>query len=107
MDYQRMARPDYRSPEAQVYRRWYKSARWQKLRARQLQHEPLCRMCKAQGQVTEATICDHLTPHKGNETAFWSGPFQSLCKLHHDSSKQSEERTGRKAVTIGVDGWPV
>lgn len=102
-----MAKPDYRSPEAQAYRRWYKTARWQKLRARQLQREPLCRMCKAQGHTTVATICDHVTPHKGDETVFWSGPFQSLCKLHHDSVKQSEERTGRTSVAIGVDGWPV
>lgn len=37
-----------------------------------------------QGRVTEATVCDHVMPHKGNVVKFWAGPFQSLCKHHHD-----------------------
>jgi len=41
-----------------------------------------------------AEVVDHITPHKGNEQLFYDGPFQSLCKLHHDSTKQSDERTG-------------
>lgn len=31
--------------------------------------------------------------------------WQPLCKPHHDSTKQAEEKNGRPA--IGVDGWPV
>lgn len=102
-----MARRDNRSAEAEAYRRWYKTARWQKLRAHQLNTEPLCLYCRQAGRITEARVCDHVEPHKGDELKFWSGPFQSLCKPCHDRDKQSEERTGRAKVTIGTDGWPV
>lgn len=96
-----------RSDEAREYRKWYKTARWRKIRQHQLAVEPLCRMCSQQGYVTVATVCDHITPHKGDEVLFFNGPFQSLCKLHHDGAKQSEERTGKAKPLISVDGWPV
>jgi hypothetical protein len=98
---------DQRSPEALEYRKWYKTARWRSLRIAQLTARPLCRYCQDQGHVTPATICDHAEPHRGDPVKFWSGPFISLCKPHHDSSKQSEERLGRSQAAIGVDGWPV
>jgi len=100
-------RTDTRSKEAQAYRSWYKTSRWQRLRYHQLQSEPLCRMCQQIGRITAATICDHINQHKGDEALFWSGPFQSLCKQHHDSAKQSQERTGKAKPPTGVDGWPM
>jgi hypothetical protein len=87
-----------------VWDSWYKTARWQKLRARQLEAEPFCVMCRP--RLTIATVCDHVEPHKGSETAFWSGPFQSLCATHHNSDKQSIEKGGKPRQTIGLDGWP-
>ncbi len=72
--------------------RLYSTRRWQALRADQLSREPLCRMCMAEDRITAATVCDHVQPHRGDVTAFWAGPFQSLCKLHHDREKQREER---------------
>lgn len=86
------------------YKRWYKTARWQKLRARQLYHHPLCVMCLP--RPTPATVCDHKDPHRGDEAKFWAGPFQSLCKQHHDSDKQRMEKGGKAKAVIGVDGWP-
>lgn len=80
--------------DADPVRRLYKTARWQKLRAAHLTSSPLCVMCKAEGYVTIAIICDHVEPHRGDEVKFWSGPFQSLCKAHHDREKQREERPG-------------
>jgi hypothetical protein len=71
---------------------WYKTYRWQKLRARHLASSPLCVMCEEEGRATPATICDHVEPHRGDPEKFWSGPFQSLCKPHHDGTKQSLER---------------
>jgi 5-methylcytosine-specific restriction endonuclease McrA len=100
-------RCDQRSSEAHAYRRWYKTARWQRIRAAQLAAHPLCQYCREQGRVTPATVCDHAMPHKGNEAAFFAGPFISLCKPHHDSTKQSEERTGKPKPVTGADGWPV
>lgn len=63
-------------------------------------------MCKEQGLVTEAKIVDHIVPHKGDENIFFNGPFQSLCKAHHDGAKQAQERSG---YSRGCDseGWPV
>ncbi|KMS57942.1 hypothetical protein V473_07075 [Sphingobium cupriresistens LL01] len=87
-----------------AYKRWYKTARWQKLRARHLYHNPLCVMCLP--RPTPATVCDHKDPHRGDEVKFWAGPFQSLCKQHHDSDKQRMERGGKAKAGIGVDGWP-
>lgn len=93
-----------RSPEADLYRRWYKTERWQRIRAFQLASEPLCRMCNSVGRVTAALVCDHVTPHRGDEEAFFAGPFQSLCKPCHDGPKQSHE--ARATAPIGLDGWP-
>lgn len=89
--------------------RLYTTRRWRKLRARQLAKHPLCRMCEAEGRVTVATICDHVEPHRGDMAKFWAGPFQSLCKPHHDVTKQSIEKGGTGKAprpTIGLDGWP-
>ena len=63
-------------------------------------------MCGEAGKVTAATVCDHIEPHKGDPVKFWSGPFQSLCKAHHDGRKQREEVRGYE-VGSGVDGRPV
>jgi 5-methylcytosine-specific restriction protein A len=72
--------------------RLYSTRRWQALRAEQLSREPLCCMCMAEGRVTSAVVCDHVEPHRGDVAKFWFGPFQSLCKRHHDSDKQRDER---------------
>jgi hypothetical protein len=73
------------------WRRWYGLARWRKLRAAQIAAEPLCATCKSAGRITPATVCDHVTPHRGDEFRFWFGPFQSLCGPCHSSAKQREE----------------
>lgn len=71
---------------------WYTTTRWRALRSRQLRAEPLCAYCERQGRVTEATICDHIEPHRGDVEKFWAGPFQSLCQGCHSGEKQREER---------------
>ncbi|KTR02057.1 hypothetical protein NS365_22510, partial [Aureimonas ureilytica] len=68
-------------------------ARWQKARALFLTEHPLCCRCHAEGRVTPATVVDHITPHKGDQTLFWDQKnWQPLCKPHHDGAKQAEER---------------
>ena len=101
-----MARRNQRSAEAEQWRKLYKTSRWQKLRARQLRHEPLCSMCQARGEVTPATVADHVVPHKGDERLFFQGATQSLCAPCHSGAKQSEERRGY-STEVGLDGWPV
>lgn len=75
-----------------TWRGWYKLAKWARIRDAQFSMHPLCVMCMAEDVVTPANVCDHVTPHRGDEAAFWSGPFQSLCEHHHNSTKQREER---------------
>jgi 5-methylcytosine-specific restriction enzyme A len=72
----------------------YNTSQWKKTRQIQLQQHPLCKMCADQGLISKADIADHITPHKGNHELFFYGPLQSLCKLHHDSVKQAEEKSG-------------
>jgi 5-methylcytosine-specific restriction protein A len=86
---------DQRTDEARAWRYLYDSAAWKSLRLWQLRREPLCRHCLEQDLVTEASIVDHITPHKGDVELFFDPlNLQSLCKLHHDAGKQSHERTG-------------
>lgn len=97
---------DGRSADATRYRRLYNTARWRKLRDLQLSMQPLCERCLAMDIVEPATVVHHATPHRGNEELFWSGPFESLCKPHHDSEGQREDM-GQTIVRFGADGWPL
>lgn len=74
--------------------------------AAQLRAEPLCRFCSRRGRITAAAVCDHVTQHKGDQQAFWTGPFQSLCASCHSATKQQQERRGF-STEVGPDGWPV
>ena len=86
--------------------KWYSSPRWARIRRHQLLEHPLCKYCLERGIVTPATICDHVEPHHGDVNKFWLGPFQSLCKRCHDSTKRLVETRGFRP-DIGLDGWPL
>ncbi|WP_179988384.1 MULTISPECIES: HNH endonuclease signature motif containing protein [unclassified Acinetobacter] len=67
--------------------------KWQQYRLRFLQENPLCKFCKEQGKVTEATVVDHIIPHQGDKQLFWEASnHQALCKFCHDSIKQKIEQ---------------
>lgn len=53
-----------------------------------------------------ATVVHHKVPHKGDEELFWFGPFENLCKPHHDSHGQLEDH-GKKVIRFDANGWPV
>lgn len=75
--------------------------RWIKARAAYLAKHPLCVYCQRSGRVTAAAIVDHVIPHRGDMQLFWdSDNLQSLCKTHHDATKQAEESKG---VLLGCD----
>jgi len=95
---------DYRSPEATAYRLLYKTARWRAIRTEQLRREPLCRACASQGRTTAANVCNHIDK-ASKVTAFFAGPFSSLCAPCHDAGEQKAERAGFSAEA-GADGWP-
>lgn len=90
---------DVRRREDQPWRAWYGLAVWQRIRAAQLQAEPLCRRCAALGEVTAATVVNHMEPHRGDWAKFIGGPFESVCKPHHDAEVQREERATTSAPT--------
>ncbi len=79
-------------------------SRWQRARQTFLSRPEnvLCRMCQADGTVTPATVVDHVIPHQGDKALFWdTSNWQPLCKMHHDSHKQRDDRRhggeGRKS----------
>jgi 5-methylcytosine-specific restriction endonuclease McrA len=90
-----------------TYSHLYRTKRWSKLRAAHLALQPLCVMCQQYGEVEDATIVDHITPHRGNMDLFWSGPFQSLCETCHNRHKKMQESGGRlmgcDAMGIPID----
>jgi 5-methylcytosine-specific restriction endonuclease McrA len=89
------------------YHGLYDTALWKRARKAQLNTNPLCFMCTKQGLTTQASIVDHIKPHKGDTSLFYDREnLQSLCKLHHDSSKQKQERTGIEPGA-DVNGYPV
>lgn len=85
-----------RKRDQQEWRRWYKTARWQRHRQAQLWDEPLCAICLKAGRTTTATVADHVERHNGDYDKFWHGELQSLCDEApwrcHSRVKQKEER---------------
>jgi hypothetical protein len=109
-----MAGPDAHIPK--VY-----DSKWDKARRAYLDKYPLCVMCQEQGRVVAATVVDHKVRH-GLRAAlagcdevliaqarrlFWdSDNWQSLCKVHHDSTKQRSEKRGHE-IGCGTNGIPL
>jgi 5-methylcytosine-specific restriction protein A len=83
------------------------TARWERYRLHFLRANPLCAMCQREGRVVPATVVDHVTPHKGDQALFWDpANHQALCKPHHDSTKQRQERRGFVSGST-VEGRPI
>lgn len=96
-----MPRRDDRSPEAQEYRRLYRTKRWEETRRAQLAAHPLCQTCQSQGRITAATVCNHADKDsKATVEGFFAGPFTSECAPCHDSVIQKQEKRGH---IIGSD----
>lgn len=87
------------------YSQWYATRQWRAIRAEQLQREPLCRFCMEAGRLTPANTVDHVTPHRGDRIAFWTGALQSLCATCHSSTKQRME--AGKGAGCDAEGWPI
>lgn len=89
-----MARPS--SPDKRI-----RGRRGVALRKRRLANEPLCRMCKAEGIVRQATEVDHIIPLAfGGEDIDQN--CQSLCSAHH-LMKTSTEDAGNLAASNHPD----
>jgi 5-methylcytosine-specific restriction protein A len=91
------------------YHHLYNRAAWRKLRLWQLSQSPLCRMHQQLGQVVQANVVDHITPHRGDlELFFERTNLQSLCKPCHDRHKQAQEHSPDGLLRgAGHDGRPI
>lgn len=68
--------------------------KWQKARGQFLHEHPLCVMCEVAGRVEAATVVDHITPHRGDQSLFWRrSNWQPLCATHHSRDKQRTEQS--------------
>ena len=81
----------HRGDRASSGKRGYNS-RWQKARKRYLRTHPLCVRCQEEGRLVEATVVDHIKPHRGDPVLFWDEKnWQSLCKPCHDKKTWNED----------------
>lgn len=79
--------------DAQPWRKWYKTARWQSLRWSVLVRDLFtCQRCRAVVSDTAKLVADHRIAHRGDERLFWDrGNLWTLCKPCHDGWKQRQE----------------
>ena len=79
--------------ERRAFNAQYKSAAWEKTRARQLSACPLCAACLIEGRVTAANHVDHVFPWAAiGPHAFTRNLFQSLCPECHGIKSGLEKR---------------
>ena len=65
-------------------------SKWRTSSKAYLREHPLCEICKRNGKYVQATVVDHIKPHRGDNKLFWDkSNWQSLCKSCHD------KKTGR------------
>lgn len=81
-----------------LYRTWYKSARWQRLRIEVLTRDLYtCQQTSVilagKANAPDSPVVDHIAPHHGDERLFWDiTNLQAVSKAWHDSEKQRQER---------------
>lgn len=84
----------------------YRKNRWKVKSEEFRKRNPLCVSCLAKGKVKASQVCDHVTPHKGNEEAFWSGEVQALCKDCHDLKSIIEDASAGGTAQTHPDWLP-
>lgn len=74
---------------------FYTTRAWQAARQQQLIEQPWCAFCERIGRLSPATVVDHIIPlAQAWDRRLDPSNLQSLCKQHHDRTKQRLERTG-------------
>jgi len=77
------------------WRKWYKTARWQRLRLQVFIRDSFTCQCGC-GRIegnTSLLVADHKTPHRGSEALFWDDAnIQTMLKACHDGLKQKAEQ---------------
>ena len=84
------------------------TAQWAKARAAFLRRNPVCRHCREQGRLTEASQVDHIKAHHGDQTLFWDERnWQALCASCHSRKTVAHDggfygRQARAATRAGA-----
>lgn len=67
--------------------------RWRSARLHYLASRPTCvGFASARGCGRPATVVDHIEPHRGDATKFWSQEnWQPMCKRCHDAKTAAED----------------
>lgn len=81
------------SIDRQSFNAPYKTAAWEKIRARQLSTNPLCAACLIDGRITQANHVDHVFAWAAiGPAAFSRNIWQSLCAECHGIKSGLEKR---------------
>lgn len=63
-------------------------SKWRTSSKAYLREHSLCEICKRNGKYVQATVVDHIKPHRGDNKLFWDkSNWQSLCKSCHDKKR--------------------
>ena len=101
----------WRTPEAEAYRRLYQTKRWKHLREVALLRDLFtCQRCgchlKRGRTHPQSAVVHHIKAHKGDLELFYDiDNLASACKACHDGPMQSAEARGYD-TTISENGWP-
>jgi 5-methylcytosine-specific restriction protein A len=94
-------RRDYdKRRDEQEWRGWYKTARWQKLKARvHVRDLFVCQvtgdLCAGKHPAPNSPVADHIVEHDGNPELFWDeANIRTVSKAFHDGERQREQRGG-------------
>jgi 5-methylcytosine-specific restriction protein A len=70
----------------------YNSSRWVAFSKRYRAEHPMCVNATTglAGCTLVTDLVDHVHPHRGDEQAFWRGPFQPMCRVCHAAKTARE-----------------
>lgn len=103
---QRLTEPRSPPPQRTSARDRGYTARWDKASRAFLRANPYCRGCLALGRAEPARLTDHVVPHRGDMTLFWSRDlWQASCRWHHDAVKERLEHLFEAGRIAAEDLW--
>ena len=96
--------PLYSAERRQERSKYYRSKLWRRLRKAHL--KPLCSLCEEEGRIEPAVVLDHANPLWTGWRGFAAGPWNSLCRQHHeDKTALSDIPKLIKRERIAIKSW--
>ena len=74
--------------------RFYQRIAWKRIRALQLQIEPLCRRCRSRGKLIVASVVDHIIAIADGGAELDQDNLQSLCASCHNAKTRRDQAGG-------------